>query len=438
MPRANLPAAMALIEEAHKAAKLLLDQAYVRIATRVDADAACATALIAHALRRENIDFHVTWLDRLTDPAATALADENPDALVLVGLSGDASHADHGASRRVILDRVAATLEGEASLDASRSADTQADASIGSLAQLLAIAISRRNGDLAPLAVASALARRGIAGRLRGLDAEILAEALENDVIMRHPALALHGTSVLHALSQLDAPYVSGLTGRARNVKKLVQDLHVAGDATPGNVQGPDAERLGSYLAARLIEQDAPDAALDALFRPTYRALKGPLTGHDMGHLALRAEAACAQRQPSLAFAASWPDPTSVPEVAEAETNYRAEIVAALMRAERERRAEGPLVLVDAPSAPTTRGVADRVAASLAMPQRLVVARHADDARVTLALRAYGDAPHVGNALRHAVAAAGGVATGTRGEGHAMVDAAEEQRFLKALAEGFA
>lgn len=429
---------MALIEEAHKAAKLLLDHAYVRIAARAEPDAVCAVSLLAHALRRENVDFHATFLPRLDSAAAHALADENPEALVLLGLSGDSGEDVQAGARRVVLDRTTATLDGEAMLVPAQSADATSDLSLSGLAQLVAVGISRRNADLAPLALAGALTAHGSGARPRGLDAEILSEALENEVVLRQPALALAGPTLLSALSQLDSPYVAGITGRARNVKKLIGDLGLSGDAPPTGVSGDDAERLGSYLALRLLEQDAPDAALDALFRPQLRGLKGPHTGFDANEVARRVEAACALGRPGLAFSAAWPDQAAVTELSEATSAFRDEMVAALLRAERERAVDGPLVIVDAPRATLGAPLADRVATSLAPAGSVVVARSTDEANASLALRAFGREAHLGKALRHAVASAGGCAAGTRTEGRALVAAAEEGRFLKALAEGLA
>lgn len=429
---------MALIEEAARASRILLDSPYVRVAARAEPDAACAVALLGHALRRENVDFHVSWLPRLDPGAAHALADEAPDTLLLVGLSGDASNEPLAGARRVALDRAPATLEADATLDPSRAAEAHADLSLAGLAQLVAVAIGKRNADLAPIATAGALCAQGHGGRLRGLDAEMLAQAIDDGVVSREPALALHGATLHHALTQLDAPYVGGFTGRARNVKKLIQELDLAGDAPPHSLGPADAEKLGSYLALRLLEADAPDAAVEALFRPALRALKGPHTGMDARDVAWRAEAACAIGRPGLAFAAAWPEPGAVPEVAEAAAAFRDECVAALLRGERERVVEGPLLVIESPRATACAPLSDRAAASFARPAQVAVARHAEGPHVALALRAYAHPSHVGRALRHAVTVAGGAATGTRTEGRAVVDATEESRFRKALGEALA
>lgn len=413
---------MPLIEEAHKAARILLDHAYVRIVARCEPDAVCAAALLAHALRRESVDFHVTWTPRLDAELAARLADERNDCLVLVGLSQDAEVDAPAATQRIAIESGACTLRAEAVVDGSAI-----ETSLAALAHLVAAGLSKRNRDLAPLAIAGAIAASRHVGGMRGLDAEIVQEALDAGILLREPALALAGPTLHHALAQLEAPFVVGITGRARNVKKLVADLGLEGDSPPSAVQDP--ETLGSFLALRLLQQGAPDAALDALMRPSLRALQGPHTGLECGDLARATEAACAAGRCGLAFAALWPDPAAGGEVVEVQGAFREEIVAALLRAERDAKREGRMVVAEAPREGLCAPLADRLALSTAPAGHLAVA-HAGS---TLALRRFGDGPDALAAARRAAEAAGGRARGHAGA--ALVETADAQRALKALAE---
>jgi hypothetical protein len=426
---------MALIEEAHKAARLLLDHAYVRVLAREDPDAICAAALLGHALRRENVDFHVSWLPRLDDATAAALAEEGNDATVLIGLSQDGVQGWSGGGRQVALETGRSGLPSEARLDASHAVEANPALSLSGLAHLLGVAMGKRNRDLAPLALAGALAAHRHVGGLRGLDAEIREEALESGVLLGEPGIALHGGTLLAALGSLDAPFVGGVTGRARNVKKFLADLKLNADAPPSAVTGDDAERLGSFLALRLLGQGAPDAALDALFRPHHRALQGPHTGMDAGELARLVESACIAGHCGLGFAALWPEPAAGAELMDAAARVREEMVAALLRAERDLRAEGALRVVDAPKACLAGPIADRVALSFAPQGTVALARHVAPEGATFGLRAFGHPADLGKAAHAAALAAGGHAWGEPGRARAWAPAADEGRFLKALAE---
>ena len=426
---------MALIEEAHKAARLLLDHAYVRILARDDPDAVCAAALLGHALRRENVDFHVSWVPRLDEAAAAAVAEERNDATVLLGLSQDAVPGWAAGGRTVVVETTRAGLAGEAVLDAGHATETRPEMSLSALAHLVGVAVSKRNRDLAPLALAGATAARRHVGGWRGLDGEILHETRDEGGLLAEPALALHGATLLTALSTLDAPFVAGVTGRARNVKKILGDLKLNGDAPPSSVAGADAERLGSLLAVRLLAQDAPDAALDALFRPTHRALQGPHTGMDVGELARLVESACVAGRCGLAFAALWPEPAAGAEVVDAASAVRDELVGALLRAERELRVEGRLRVADAPRPALVGALADRLALAFVPADAVALARHAAPEGVTFGARAFSHDLDAGKAVRAAAQQAGGHAWGEPQRARAWVPAAEEGRFLKALAE---
>lgn len=413
---------MPLLEEASKAARTLLDHAYVRIVARCDPDAVCASALLAHALRRENVDFHVSWARRLDETTLAALAQERPDCLVLLGLSGDAASDTPPGARNIALDVSRPTFAADASV--------HDDASLSGLAHLVAAGMSKRNGDLAPLALAGALASWRDLGGLKGLDGEIQQDATAARVMLREQGLALQGPTLAQALGQLDAPFVQGVTGRARNVKKLLTDLRLQGDAPPSALDADDAERLGTFLGARLLQQRAPDAALDALFRPTLRALAGPHTGLAAADLARVAEAACIAGRCGLGFAALWPDAAAGGEATTIVESAREEIVAALLRAERDARREGRLVVAEAPRASLCQPLADRLAVAHA-PSECAVVVHAPDIDGSfLAVRTLG--ADAGALARRA----GGHAAGDARSAHAW--APDATRALKAMAEALA
>jgi hypothetical protein len=419
---------MTLVEEAQRAARLLLDHAYVRVVARAEPDAVCAAALLGHALRRESIDFHLSWVPRLTAAKAAQLAEERNDILVAIGLAGDAEAPIEG--RRIALDREPSAKGAEATLDA-REGEAQ-PASLSALAYLVAVAISKRSRDLAPLALAGAISTRA---PLAGLDASVLSEAEESGIVLKEARIALAGTTLAQALAQLDTPYVAGVTGRARNVKKLLADLQLSGDAPPGALQPAQAERLGSFLALRLLQQRAPDVALDALLRPGLRALQGPCTGLEAGDLARLVEAACSAGRCGLGFAALWPDPAVGGELVEVATAAREELVAALMRAERDAKREGKLVVSDAPRAQLVAPLADRLAVSLVGEGHVAVAHHVEGETLILALRGHPQGPDVAAAARYAAQVAGGRARGMKLSATVVAAHGDLGRMLKALAE---
>lgn len=388
---------MTLVEDAQRDAKLLKEHAYVRILTRDDPDAYCATTLLAHALRRSEIDFHASFVPHLDEAQRAQLAEDADNCLLLIGF--DAEHQAH-----VTLAR-----------------DEQA--SISGAAQMIAVAINPKNADLAPLAIAGAMGARSAAA----LDAKILQDAAASGVVRQDVSLNLHGSSLLTALSQIDEPYLPGITGRARNAKKMLTELGIGSDIPPESLQPQDAQRLGDALALRLLHERAPERALDALFRTSARALRGPNTGQDAFDLARLARAAAASGRGGLAFAALWGDESAQRELGDLALALRDEIVASLLKAEHEIRREGVLSIADAPRSSACALFADRLALSFA-PHGVAIARFVEDDVATLA------ASSQRNEIAPAALAVGGHAA----SGVARVPASEESRFLKLLAEAMA
>ncbi|HEX2021475.1 MAG TPA: hypothetical protein VHH36_02090 [Candidatus Thermoplasmatota archaeon] len=91
--------------------------------------------------------------------------------------------------------------------------------------------------------------------------------------------------------------------------------------------------------------------------------------------------------------------------------------------------------MLDAPRPSLLAPLADRHAASLAPARAVAVARCPTGGAVALAARAFGRDEPLERAFRHAAGASGAQVRADARSGHALVDAAEEGRFLKALAE---
>jgi len=359
-------------EEARKAAAVILDPEYVRLVVRQDADAACAAALLGHALRREKVDFHVTWHERLDKAAAARFVHTPHDALVLIGLGEDADLAAVAGHPLVTLDRHAVPAGGRAHLSGDA---VEGGASLAALACDVATAMLKSHRDLAPLALAGATASwRDLPGHYTGRERDLVTHAVDSEVIANEPALALSGPTLTNALTRLEAPYVSGISGVARNAKKLLRAFHLPPEAPMSHLQREHYEQLGSYLSLRLLQQDAPDAALDALFRPIRRVQKGPLSGLDAVQIGRLTEACGAAGQWALAYAVAWGDAVAITKAKELEGTWRPQLVDALRRSEADVEQATALSATPELALPLAR----RAAVSFTSPRGEVVVRASD------------------------------------------------------------
>lgn len=432
---------MVLAEEARKAASLLVDHEYVRVVARAgDGDSLAAGALLSLAIEREGVDYHFSTLPVLDEVGLRRLKDERNEVLVLVDLPVlDARHAVGLAGSLVLVHDADATpdVEDAVAVTADEAArGTECAAS--TLAFAIARALSRRNTDLAPLALAGPFAEgQHAGGGLRGLNAEFAAEALESRALVRESGLALPGGSLLEAVAQGVEPYFTGLGGRARLAQKFLKDARLPLEDAPEALAPDAAERVASALALRLLEAGAPDGAVDALAAPRWRAPEGALAGETPVGLARRYRAAASRGGTGAAVAWLWDRAGLDAALADAERALHEQALSALVRAERDVSGARGALVVEAPDALSARAVADLAATSLAparVPvlawaeagERLVVAGRASRARVL-------DGLDLGAAFRASAAALGGHAVGNRASGVAHVPAAARQSLLAAL-----
>lgn len=376
---------MSLAEEARKAASLLADHEYVRIVARAgDGDALAAGALLALALEREGVDFHFSTISALDERALARIRDERNGLLVLVDLPEATDHDVIGLAGDVILlhDAVAADAEGALNVTAERADATGGiECASSTLAFAVARAMSKRNVDLAALALAGPLAEgQHATGGLLGLNGEFAAEAVDADALTREAGLALDGASFLEAVAQGVEPYFGGLAGRARQAQRFLKEAGVAPEDAPESLAEASAERAASALTLHLLERGAPDGALGALTAPRWRATSGVLDGETALGLARRFRAAAAAGASGAAVAWLWDREGADADLAAAERAFRESALSSLVRAERELGANGKsvLALVEAPDAASPRGVADLASLSLA-PDLVPAVAWADD-----------------------------------------------------------
>lgn len=279
---------MGLAEEARRAAQRLTENEYVRIVARRSTDAVAAAALLAVALDREGVDFHLSFVADLVPDEVQALADERPSVLLTIGCGAeDAGPLAKSATALVVIDEVdPLDTTGSASLTPAVAAHA-GEPAVASLAFVLARAMSKRNSDLVGLALAGARASAGPAGGLRELDAEILAEAEAEKRLMRGSALAA-SAPLLDTLASGLEPFLPAFAGRARVAKKWLDEQGVD-VAAPASTLAPDDRRaLAEALARRALADGLGAGAVDTLLEPDLRPLEGPFAGAPLRETAAR------------------------------------------------------------------------------------------------------------------------------------------------------
>lgn len=340
---------MALAEPAHRAAGLLQDQDYVRILCHADGDGLASAGLLLRALQREGVDFHVTAERELSPRVVRDLSAEEQECVVLLDLPPEGLDLSEVASHVIVVDhhpvdgsrssRSRRTTGGSSDgpvlhVNAVPRADGSHEACTATVAYVLVQALSRRNVDLFPLAVAGAVADRQHLGGFKGLNAELASEAREHGLEAPPGLLAPTGESLLEVLSRHPDPFVPGLGGRARAAKSFLDELHLPADALAADVAGSDARRFASALTLHLLDRGAPATAVDAVVGPRFPVpVEGVEHAHELAELLTHAALA---GRPGLGLAVLLEHDDGLAEARELTVEGRGRLLPGLLRLERE------------------------------------------------------------------------------------------------------
>lgn len=345
---------MVLAEPANRAARILQDQDLVRIVTHADGDGLAAAGLLARALRRAGVDFHATALEGLTREALHDLADEAQDCTVLLDLPPGDLPVHEAGDRVLVLDhhplpeaeapRPAAREDDVLQVQARERVDACFDACAASVALLVAQALDDANLDLFPLAAAGAVADRHHVGGLRGLNAQLAAEALEAGLEAPTDLLVHPEAPVLEALAREAAPFLPGLGGRARAVQGFLQDHGLDPHETAGDLDASDRRTLATGLALHLLEAGAHPGAVDDLVGPRFPVpVDGVRSAHDLAYLL---DHAARTGRPGLGLAALLGDGAARDAARDLARKRADALVQRLVRLEREGLDERGLLRV--------------------------------------------------------------------------------------------
>lgn len=304
---------MSLHEISKRAAALASRAGFVRLDVRNTSDGILAAAVLAKALSRAGVAYHAGFRGG-ADPAPRGgpcfRLDHPPsDPRDVEGLSEEEVLLHHGRP----LGEPRAGLQLHPRLGGYDGAE---EACTASLAALVARYLAPEAVDLA-LPLAGAYASRQHLPALSGLNAVLRDEATG---VGRAPAVLASPTP--EALAAILDPFVGGITGRARQAKALLDELQI-----PSPCPEPDARRLASRIALRLLQQGASARGAAALATPRLT-----LRGESLEEVAFRVEAARALAGPDVAFAAALGDPLASESSRGHAERARMELLQSLLR----------------------------------------------------------------------------------------------------------
>jgi single-stranded-DNA-specific exonuclease len=238
------------------------------IISHLDADGIASASIISSALARVGAKCTVRTVSDITPNILEQMRSENHDFYIITDLGAGMANQFHQAldNRWVVIDHHQIPEE-EISRDDNNQIlnawkygiDGGKEISAGGMAYMLATTLDRKNKDLSPIAIVSALADRQDQGdkkSLFGLNSEIVKTAESLKLISINLDLLLTGreTRPIHeTLAYTAFPYIEGLTWNAEACHALIKNA------------GIKMKKNGRSRVLSEISQDEKSIILDAI-----------------------------------------------------------------------------------------------------------------------------------------------------------------------------
>jgi RecJ-like exonuclease len=261
----------------------------VRVVTHNDADGLSAGGIIHRAMLREGYPVQTRSIKQLEEEVLADLAEEGPEVVVFVDLgSGLLREMERhlGGKDIFILDHHQ-PREGENSVPMVNphlyGIDGSREVSGAGVAYLFARALNKDNRDLADLAIVGAVGDiQDGDGRLRGVNQEILRDAVEAGVIRVEKDLRLFGRQtrpLYKAIELTTEPFIPGLSGSESACVQFLGDLDIPvkkdGRYTMlADLSREERKRLTTALILKMIEHKVPPKLAESIVGEVYTLLR--------------------------------------------------------------------------------------------------------------------------------------------------------------------
>lgn len=241
----------------------------ISIISHLDADGIASGSIISSALARLGAKCAVRTVSDMTLNVLEQMRSENHDFYIITDLGGGMVNEFNQAldNRWAIIDHHKIP-EQEISIDDGNNQvlnawkygiDGDKEISAGGMAYMVAITLDRKNKNLSPIAIVSALAERQDQGdkkSLFGLNSEIVKTAQSLRLIRMDLDIMLTGreTRPIHeALAHTAFPYIEGLTWATESCYALIKNA------------GIKMSKNGRWRVLSEISQDEKDIILNAI-----------------------------------------------------------------------------------------------------------------------------------------------------------------------------
>jgi single-stranded-DNA-specific exonuclease len=271
------------------AAKMVDKAEHVRVISHYDADGLAAASVMAGALRRMGKQFHLSMVKGLDGDAVERISREgNQNILFLDMGSGQIEGLESIDAKVVALDHHKPIRKSRKVVQVNphfHGMDGMVEACGASLSLLLSVVMDHANWDLAPVALAGVVGDRQHMGGMKGLNQQVLEQAVERKHIQIQRGLNLTGTTVVDTISNSVDPYFVGLSGREENVLAFLDSVKISPKSPMGSLDEVYRRRLTSMLSLRLMGQGCRPETVEELVSDVYWIPSMELGASDLADL---------------------------------------------------------------------------------------------------------------------------------------------------------
>jgi single-stranded-DNA-specific exonuclease len=253
----------------------------VRVVSHYDADGIAAAGVLCTVVYRAGYEFHASLMRNPFTKGFDRLKSEHNELIVFSDMgSGQIETIESLGCKAIILDHhqyvTTQTSKNIIQINANLfGADGNYEVSGATLSYLFATAVDSANEDLAPLALAGATGDKQFIGGVRGLNKNILQNALQRGFLTEQTSIKLYGETIADALYYSVDPYYPGLSGKSEKIKTMLEQLHIQKTASLEEISSGAMMKIQSYLLFLLIKAGCQQNILDMTIRKRYVASQG-------------------------------------------------------------------------------------------------------------------------------------------------------------------
>ncbi|MCK4757924.1 MAG: DHH family phosphoesterase [Thermoplasmata archaeon] len=254
---------------------ILGTEGMVRLISHYDPDGMSSAAIMAKALTRAGKKFHITLTSKLGAPFMEEVKKEKFDLVIFTDMgSGLIETLETFERNVVVVDHHAPQKEGSKPVVHLNphlfGFDGAREACGATMSFFLAVTLSDENWDLAPLALAGAVGDRQNLGGFSGYNDQLVAAAVNRELIKREKVLDLRGQTIMDSLLNHPEPYFKGLNGDKKAIKKFLKAMGLDETAAIKELDDEKKRHLASTLSLHLLKQGASTEAINQLVTNRY------------------------------------------------------------------------------------------------------------------------------------------------------------------------